>query len=175
MRYKDTAEKANELRAEVPPAGTADFYKQKPHFRFIEQTRHERFAALYDAVSARSHILRDDQAAELVSAIRALDNTTEHMCSDQVISLLHPLCVWPCKVSKGFVDMLVNGKLFTLAIYAHFLILVVLAEDTWFMGDMGRAGILEIIDMCNAEPAADVERSLLVWPRQMLDGVDRHR
>lgn len=175
QHYRDTpGALANELAAEVPAAGIADAYKLNPHFQLIERTRQERFAALYDSVSTRSRILGDDQAAEVYSAVRALEDITEDICSGQVISLMRSLCTWPCRISKGFAGMLIGGDLLALAVHAHWLMLVVLAEDVWFMGNMGRAGIWEITDLCDAVPAANVERSLLDWSRQMLGDYDGH-
>ncbi|KAK3680793.1 transcription factor [Vermiconidia calcicola] len=173
-RYRDAGETvtealANELLTEAPSAGTNDAYKLKPPFQLIQQSRQRRFAALYDAVSTRRAILGKQAAEQLVSAIRALDDITEHLCSDHATSLLRALCTWPCAISKGYVDMLTSGHILALAVYAHWLMLVVLAEDAWFIGDMGQAGIREIVDRCNEEPAVDVERALLYWAQQTLD------
>ena len=54
-----------------------------------------------------------------------------------------------------------------LAVYAHWLMLMVLVEDLWWIDDMGRAGIRDIIARCS-DADRDV-RSLLIWPQQMLD------
>ena len=61
-----------------------------------------------------------------------------------------------------------------LAVYAHWLVLVTLVEDLWWVKDMGRAGIREIIAM-SAKVLDDNEDevdSLLYWPQCVLDGDD---
>lgn len=176
--YKDTDERvmgtiASEYRPELESSlVNQDMYKFNIHYSYIEQTRQERFVALYDAVSSRIHLLGTIQAAEVTAAIQYLEAVTNHICTDDSGALLRSIFVWPTKYSKSFADMLVSGNLLALAIHAHWLMLLVLTEqNTWITGNMGRSGIYEIAEICMNEPAADVERSLLRWPREMLESL----
>ena len=49
--------------------------------------------------------------------------------------------------------------------------MVILVEDLWWVGDMGRAGIREVVNMCS-EAGSDSD-AMLAWPRMMLD-MDEH-
>ena len=174
--YKTTDEKVTDILAsefdEEPksPTNPTDIYKLNPIFPFIERTRQERFAALHSALSTRTLLLGQQQAAEVKSAIGYLEAITETVCATEVVSLMRSIYIWPCQISKVFADMLIGGNLLALAIHSHWLMLVVLAEEhTWAIGNMGRCGINEIAGICSAEPAADVERGLLEWPRKMLE------
>lgn len=61
------------------------------------------------------------------------------------------------------------GDLIALVIHAHWLMLVVLAEDMWWVDDMATSGIRDIIAMCETEPENGVVRSLLRWPAIILE------
>lgn len=141
-RYQDSVNTvsetlANELMAgSSTPRTTTQSYKLSSHFRYIEQTHQDRFASIREALAARSSVLDVNQADDVDTAICALDSITEELCSNRVLSLLHSLCLWPCRIPKGFVDMLVSGNLLALAVHAHWLMFVVLAEDVWFIGGM---------------------------------------
>ena len=63
--------------------------------------------------------------------------------------------------------MLVGGSPPALVVYAYWLMLMVLVEDLWWVGDMGRAGIREVNAECSDADCG--VRSLLIWPQQMLD------
>jgi hypothetical protein len=61
---------------------------------------------------------------------------------------------------------LTDGHPGTLAVYAHWLMLLVLAEDLWWIGDMGRAGIRDVLHVIG-ELTNDLA-PVLSWPREML-------
>ena len=137
-----------------------------PSSRFVEQSKGERFIALKSTLNTSWLCLESQKIEYLRAAIDILELVTEHAFSPHVQSLFRMMCTWPSKVPRGFVDCLVDGFQPALAIYAHWLMLVVLLEDLWWIDDMGRSGIRNVADMCtHATP--DV-RSLLMWPQLML-------
>ena len=136
-------------------------------FAFFQRSRRERFDALRTTLWGSWLSLGDDKIRDLGSAIDVLWQVTEHACSLEIHSLFRAICTWPVSASKGFVDMLMNGFPPALAVYAHWLMFVVLAEDLWWVNDMGRSGIQHIIKMCS-DADSDV-RALLRWPQLMLD------
>ncbi|KAK5165711.1 transcription factor [Saxophila tyrrhenica] len=179
--YKDSSGPMNEMVArDLGPDGNyakpsngnwynvSSHFEAHPQFNFIRTTTCQRFQALDNAVAAKWSTFNDQQVEDVLAAISHLREVTETTCYREVHSLMRALQTWPVNISKGFVDMLVSGDLLALAVYAHWLMLVVLAEDIWWMDDMGRHGLKEIIELCDAEPTAHIERSLLEWPRRML-------
>ena len=142
-----------------------------PLFHTVRQSHQESFSNLRMALNKKTCSLGAEQGADLLLAVDRLQITTQHICSGKIHSLTHAICTWPCNISQGFVDMLTSGNTFALAVHAHWLMLVVLIEDLWWIDNMGRAGIREIIDFCSKAEAkdGDIVSVLLKWPRRMLD------
>ena len=140
---------------------------QNPCFRYIRQSRQGFFNALRSTLYRDWAFLGGQKTEDLGAAIDLLYQITEQICMEQFQSLLRTICTWPADIPRGFVDMLVGGSPPALAVYANWLMLMVLVEDLWWVGDMGRAGIRNVITMCS--DADRGVRSLLSWPQQMLD------
>ncbi|KAL8686809.1 MAG: hypothetical protein Q9218_006849 [Villophora microphyllina] len=138
-----------------------------PCFRYVQQWRREFIAALRSALHRDWGFLREHETRDLGAAIDLLYQVTERICSQQSQSLFRTICTWPADIPRGFVDMLLDRSPLALTVYAHWLMLMVLVEDLWWVDDMGRAGIRDVIAICS-DVDRDV-RSLLVWPQQMLD------
>ena len=138
-----------------------------PCVHYVQTSRRESVDALRSALHRDWSYLADQKTEDLGSAIDLLDQITEQVCPQQSQSLLRTLCTWPTDVPRGFVDMLVDGCHPALAVYAHWLMLMVLVEDLWWVDDMGRAGIRDIIARCSDTDGNVL--SLLIWPQQMLD------
>lgn len=140
---------------------------QHPCFRYIQQSRREFFDAVTSTLDRDWSSFGDPMAEDLRVAINLLYQVTERICSQRVQNVFRTICTWPAEIPRGFVDMLADVFPPALAVYAHWLMWMILFEDLWLIGDMGRAGILDVIAICsNAEP--DV-RNLLIWPRHILD------
>ena len=140
---------------------------KNPCFRYVQQSQRGFIDALRSTFRRNWSSLGDQKTEDLGVAIDLLYQVTEQICSQHSPSLFRTICTWPADIPRGFVDMLVDGSPPALAVYAHWFILMVLVEDLWWVGDMGRAGIRDIIAMCS-DADRDV-RSVLIWPRQMLD------
>ncbi|KAG8531261.1 uncharacterized protein KY384_004619 [Bacidia gigantensis] len=158
---KDMAPKSLDWLSSHDPA-----IRQQSYYHYIQQTSQERFDALHNLLDGHWSRFEEDKIEDLGAAIDMLDEVTQRVYTPQVHSLFRVLCTWPGAVPKNFVEMLLAGFLPALAVYAHWLMLVVLVEDLWWVGDWGRAGIRDVVAMCSeAEP--DVQK-LLMWPERML-------
>ena len=135
-------------------------------FRYIQQSRQAFIDALRSALYRDWSSVGKKKTADLGAAINLLDQVTEQVCSEQSQNLLRTICTWPADIPKGFVDLLIGRSPPALVVYAHWLMLMVLVEDLWWIDDMGRAGIREIIAICS-DAECDV-RSLLLWPQHTL-------
>ena len=136
-------------------------------FDYIQRSRRDCFDALRCTLHLEWRHFGAGETKDLSAAIDLLDQVTEQVCSPAPRNVLHTICTWPASMPRGFVDMVIRGSPPALAIYAHWLMLMVLVEDLWWIGDMGRAGIRDVMATCsNAD--RDV-RNLLIWPQQMLD------
>lgn len=152
---------------ELAEFSTATDDRNHPLFLSIMQSRTERSAALYEAVNRSTLIISDDEREDLLGAITLLETVTEHVCSGQVFSLYRALCHFPGSMPKGFVDLLTECHPLALSVYAHWLMLLIMIENLWWVGDMGRAGLQEILGIC--EGAGEDLSPLLEWPRRAME------
>ncbi|KAK3711999.1 transcription factor [Vermiconidia calcicola] len=153
------------------PLATLQRYAH-PAFSLIQQSHQERFDALHHALLNPISDLTEQQTTALVSATKTLEDLSSHICTGQVRNLIRTIFFWPSQLSKESMDLLINGHSLALVIHAHWLMLVVLAEDLWWVSDMGRSGIRDIVGLIDRlEMDGDVETlsTSLHWPRQLLD------
>ena len=148
------------------PIPQMDVGCQEPCFRYIQQSRRAFIDALRSTLYRDWSSLGKEKTADLGAAIDLLDQVTEQVCSQQSQNLLRTICTWSAHIPKGFVDLLIGRSPPALVVYAHWLMLMVLVEDLWFIDDMGRGGIHDIIAICS-DADRDV-RSLLLGPQHML-------
>jgi hypothetical protein len=79
---------------------TGDFYTEHPLYHLISSTRDERCAALYKAVSDRRHLMSDEEAEDLMTAVKIVhDASSSPRCRD-LDDLIQYLCAWPCFVPQ---------------------------------------------------------------------------
>ena len=100
-------------------------------FAFVSSTRSERFDAIRAAITAHQPQHTDVQISDLRAAVDDLEEATERICIKAIPSIFRSICTWPCWISKEVVDMLVECNALALAIYTHWLMLVMLMEDHW--------------------------------------------
>ena len=151
------------------PTGGMQWHRTHYHFRFIQETQEERFECLFASVQSRKADFSQEEMKDLSAAIVSLEQVTKHICTGEVHSLYRAICTWPGYMSIGFMDMLLRKEHFALAVYAHWLMLVVLAEHMWWIDDMGVAVIREIADICSSYDSS--VKTMLTWPMKMLDAV----
>ena len=138
-----------------------------PCFEYVRQSRTERFNLLRSTLDGTWRSLTTDREAEdLKVAIDMLSEVTERVFSPLVPSLIRIICTWIGDIPKGFVDVLQVGFPPALAVYAHWLMLIILVEDLWWVHDMGRAGIRDVIRLCSkADPDT---HALLTWAQHLI-------
>lgn len=144
-----------------------EVHSRHPLFAFVQRTSQERFEALHTAINKRRPASDKKHYDDLHAAIGTLYEVTEHICAGEVHSLFRAICTWPAKVSKDFMEMLTDCHPLALAVYAHWLMLVILIEDLWWIDDMGKAGIRQVVDICS-KASSDIQ-GLMEWPRRSLD------
>lgn len=104
---------------------------QSPLLELISNTQAERFNALHALISSYTLDLSHEQIADLHTSTVYLQELTAHVCSGEVQSIFRSVCTWPCRISDQVAEMLVGGSHVALAVFVHWLMLVVLIEDLW--------------------------------------------
>ena len=143
------------------------WHRQLSYYHLIANTRQDRIQDMKEHLDMRRAAYEVEEWNDLLSAINGLDRCTLYICTGEVRSLFRAICTWPGSVTSGFKDMLLRNDLFTLAIYAQWLMLMTLVKDLWFIGDMGTDGIREIVVLCVCSDSS-LEK-VLKWPKKMLE------
>lgn len=143
-------------RLEPPPALNA-----------LRQARVSSLFSLRRFLAESRSCLPDERHAQYTAAVDLLDEVMSYTCIfPRIRSFVRVIFIWPTKMPAEFSEALTRGDKFALITYAHWLMLTVLLEDLWIVGDMGRAGIFEIV--ARSGDWSDEEQKLLLWPRRML-------
>lgn len=135
---------------------------------YIQETQQERFAALHVLVLGSFLDLSDEQQVHCLHAIQVLQEATNQIQLVERQNLTRVLGACIANMHSEFLNMLVQQNHVALAIYAHWLMMLVLTEDLWVIDDMGRAGIRAILDTVDEpamEPALSVPRNALTFSR----------
>lgn len=148
-------------------AGPIRSSKGKVMLAYIQQTHAQGFEMLYAALYDGTLNFAEDANPGALAAIRCLERITEHVCRwDEMSSLFRAVCEWPGNLAEDFVRQLTQCHVPALIIYAHWLMLVTLAEDLWWVGDMGAAGIRAVAKLVAGTDGTLLE--LLQQPLQLL-------
>jgi hypothetical protein len=167
MIMKSPAVPATEISSPCTPASPAASSRNKEMLLYISRTSSARFATLRFAVSQGWFGRDDTRPGAFSDAIDGLEKITELVCAGQYESLFRILISWIGKLDTTVIHMLTNTHPGVLAIYAHWLMLLVLAEDLWWVGDMGRAGIRDVLRVVGGE--TNELAPVLSWPKEILD------
>jgi hypothetical protein len=133
---------------------------------YISRTRSARFATLRFAHSQGWLELNGTEPDILSAAIDDLSRITELVCAGQHTGIFRILFSWIADLDTAVVQMMTDAHPGVLVIYAHWLMLLVLAEDLWWIGDMGRAGIRDVLHIIGGS-ASDLA-PVLSWPQEIL-------
>jgi hypothetical protein len=69
-------------------------------------------------------------------------------------------------LDTAVVQMLTDVRPGVLAIYTHWLMLLTLVEDLWWIGDMGRAGIRDVLHVIGG--STNELAPVLSWSKEIL-------
>lgn len=157
--------------SQAPPTGYMFMECSHPLLELVQRSWPERLAALQQVLmlGETSQRLSRDDSRDLNIAVDILDKVSRHLFSGQMHSLFRTVMTWPAIIPKGFLDMLIRCSPVALAIYAHWLVLVILLDKCWWMDDMGREVIREVCDLLT-DDESEIQL-LLQWPRDIA-GVD---
>ena len=153
----------------APPTGYMFMQCTHPLLGIVQQSWPERLAGLQRVPSEARQRLTGDDLRDVNIAVVMLDKVSLHLFSGQMHSIFRTAITWPSIIPKGFLDMLIRCSPVALAVYAHWLVLVILLENYWFMDNMGRDVIREICELL-ADEDSEIQM-LLGWPRHIA-GVD---
>lgn len=117
---------------------------------------------------SEKHDLTFSQVQALHAAIQDLSISTTHLNPSCLPKSgpFHLLTSWPTRTSKSVVELLAECHTLALLVYAHWLMFMVLARGTWWLGDMGAAGIRQVLSMLKEEDGE--MQNLMEWPRKVL-------
>lgn len=149
-----------------PSAHSAESSRSSEVMLYISRTRSARFATLRFANSQGWLGLDDTNSNVLSTAIDKLSDITELVCAGRYASLFRIIISWIANLDTTVVQMMTDAHPGVLAIYTHWLMLLTLAEDLWWIGDMGRAGIRNVLHVTRG--SANDLVPVLSWPREIL-------
>jgi hypothetical protein len=78
------------------------------------------------------------------------------------------LCLWVVQISDPFFKLLVDEHILALSVYAHFVVYLIMFENLWWIGDMGRATLRNILNATQNQTGAFVPAKLSPWQLQEL-------
>lgn len=157
-------ETPHEIRAMTPE----DERLEPPRtLAFLRRARVASLHSLRSTLAESMTAISDDRWMQYSKAVDLLDEVMAYTCtSPRVRSYIRLIFIWPLQVPLDFSEALPQGDKFALILYAHWLMLTVLLQDVWIVGDMGRAGIFEIV--ARSGEWSEDEQDLLLWPRRLL-------
>ena len=134
-------------------------------FHAAESTRNQALWNLRSSLDVEGTNLEPESHESRQTAIELLERTCDHIFSANLTNMNRAVFTWPVQIPKAFVDAVVDGMILARVIYAHWLVLVMLLDDLWWVDDMGATGIREIVEHCGEVPILE---ELLQWPMSML-------
>lgn len=126
-------------QSDWPTVGYID--ETSPILLYFRNTQQPRFATLRFGNLQRWFGVDEAVAAQFSAAIDGLCDITERVCANRYDSIFRTVVSWIGDLPESIVQMLVDHHPGALAVYTHWLMLLLLIEDLWWIGDMGRAGI----------------------------------
>ena len=154
--------------AHVVPLPIHGITYDHPLLYIISATRLRELPALRNFVLARSEPLDPEELNALADAIDFLLVVYGHICSDQVTNVFRSIFTWAVKIPKEYVDLLANGNIQALLVYAYWLMLVGLMKECWWIDNMAESGLAEIILRCQEIGIAE---DVLGKPKQMMEAL----
>lgn len=130
--------------------------------------------------TSRSHWGQTPQQVEVcLQSLRCLKLVVQNFTASATASRPSPyfriLAEWVSRTERQFLDLLAEENIMALAVYAHFLVHMILVEDLWFVGDLGIATVRSILSvvygcsLCGKSPDGLNwgQQELIAWPARI--------
>ncbi|KAF7187736.1 Sterol regulatory element-binding protein ECM22 [Pseudocercospora fuligena] len=141
--------------------------RHAPLLAYVERSRQQRFSTLRFALEQGWLDSGSTYKKALTDIIDSLSDITDRVCNADYASLFRLLFSWAAQLPDAAVRLLEQNHTGMLAVHTHWLMLLILIEDQWWVGDMGRSGIraaLAILKESENELA-----SVVSWAREALE------
>lgn len=138
-----------------------------PLLAYVRRTQQQRLATLRFAHSQDWFDSSRAHHEVFAKAIDDLSYVTGRVCGMEVASLFRVVVAWIAQLPETLINLLKEDHPGMLAIYTHWLMLAVLVEDLWWVGDLGVSGIRAALAVL-AKTENDLA-PVLTWPREMLE------
>jgi hypothetical protein len=116
----------------------------------------DRVGILVNAVDRKTHL----------AAIKSLEYAMNYTLCCKVPNLFRAVFTWPILLSSHFCDLVARRDHLALAIYSHWLVLTMLVEDKWWIGEFGSERIeATLVEFRRVESSFI---PLLEWPVRVL-------
>ncbi|KAK4953714.1 transcription factor [Elasticomyces elasticus] len=145
--------------------GTLEFHLL---MAYIRETQHERSVALRTLALNIGVSLDEQQRLHCLHAVQMLDEIPQQLHLVDREDVIRVLGACLASMHRGFLDMLEQLHHVALAIYAHWLLMLMLTEDLWVVDDMGRAGLDQVLSTVHEpemEHVLSFPRKALTYPR----------
>ena len=112
--------------------------------RVMQAMRSE--SSVYDNI----HNVNETDTAVCIEALDQLDLVLQRfaLCAKGQLpqAVFRVLCLWVVQIRDPFFKLLIDEHILALSVYAHFVVYLILFENLWWIGDMGRATLRNILD-----------------------------
>lgn len=141
--------------------------RPQPLLDFLRRARPPSIFSLRKMLAETRHSCPHERYTQYSTSIDFLDRVfADATLLPQPQSFVRVIFTWPSKILSEIAEALTQGDKFALIIYAHWLMLTVVLEDLWIVGDMGRAQIFEIV--ARSAEWTEKEQEVLEWPKSVL-------
>ncbi|KXT02128.1 hypothetical protein AC578_5938 [Pseudocercospora eumusae] len=138
--------------------------RHAPLLAYVQRSRQQRFSTLRFALEQGWLDSVGTYQEALTEVIDSLSGITDRVCNADYASLFRLLFSWAAQLPDAAVRLIEQNHTGMLAVHTHWLMLLILIEDQWWIGDMGRSGIraaLAILSEAENELA-----SVVSWARE---------
>ncbi|EME86756.1 uncharacterized protein MYCFIDRAFT_77423 [Pseudocercospora fijiensis CIRAD86] len=141
--------------------------RHAPLLAYVERTRQQRFSTLRFALEQGWLDSGGTYQAALAAVIGSLSDITDSVCNADYASLFRLLFSWAAQLPDAAIRLLDQHHTGMMAVHTHWLMLLILIEDQWWMGDMGRSGIRAALAIL--KEAENDLAPVVSWAREALD------
>lgn len=136
-----------------------------PFIHQIDRTRRNAMEGLSTMVRSLCSDYDSKLLEPYVAAIASLEHVMDYVLHHQVTNLFRAVFTWPIYMRPSFVQLLFKHDYLAEAIYAHWLVIVMIVEDLWWLRGFGSKQIVNLAKHSKflSHPGSE----LLRWPVEM--------